>query len=62
MANLLKLINLRCPEGIPTVKLSDIATISRGTRVVKDQLADEGLYPVYQNSLMPLGYYEKSNC
>ncbi len=48
--------------GFAFVKLSDIATISRGTRVIKSQLGAEGKYPVYQNSMVPLGYYEKSNC
>ncbi|OUQ25087.1 restriction endonuclease subunit S [Lachnoclostridium sp. An131] len=48
--------------GVIFVRLSDIATISRGVRVVRSQLNTEGLYPVYQNSMTPLGYYEKSNC
>ena len=39
-----------------------MAHINRGVRVVKKQLADVGKYPVYQNSLLPLGYYEKYNC
>lgn len=42
-------------------KLGDIATISRGVRVVRSQLNTEGTYPVFQNSMTPLGYYEKSN-
>lgn len=39
-----------------------IATIRRGVRVVKNQLSEESGYPVYQNSMTPLGYYENSNC
>ena len=43
-------------------KLVDVANISRGVRVVKKQLNPNGKYPVYQNSLAPMGYYDKSNC
>ncbi len=38
-----------------------MATISRGIRVVKTQLDEKGEYPVYQNSLTPLGYYSEAN-
>lgn len=48
--------------SIPKVMLSDMVTIKRGTRVVRNQLMGIGRYPVYQNSLKPLGYFEKSNC
>ncbi|MEG1641775.1 MAG: restriction endonuclease subunit S [Synergistaceae bacterium] len=48
--------------GYVNVKLSDIATITRGVRVVKKQLSNNGEYPVYQNSLLPMGYYDKCNC
>ena len=41
--------------------MGDIAIITRGIRVVKNQLKDEGKFPVYQNSLTPLGYYNKAN-
>ena len=45
------------------MKLEEVVSISRGKRVVKQQLEqnDNG-YPVYQNSLTSLGYYDKSNC
>lgn len=33
----------------------------RGKRLVKKELEVSGKYPVYQNSMTPLGYYEKSN-
>jgi restriction endonuclease S subunit len=39
-----------------------VAQISRGVRVVRSQLKEVGQYPVYQNSMTPLGYFEKSNC
>ncbi len=42
--------------------LGEIATLSRGIRVVRKQLEMTGNIPVYQNSITPLGYYGKSNC
>ncbi|MDD3429234.1 MAG: restriction endonuclease subunit S [Oscillospiraceae bacterium] len=44
------------------MKFEDIAAVTRGVRVVKKQLDDSGEYPVYQNSLLPMGYYDKCNC
>ena len=42
--------------------LEEISKISRGIRVVKKELSINGKYAVYQNSMVPLGYYDKSNC
>lgn len=40
-----------------------MADICRGVRVIKSQLnAKAEGHPVYQNSLIPLGYYDKANC
>ena len=50
-----------CPNGVKMVKLGDVANISRGVRVVKKDLAPMGSIPVYQNSMQPLGYYDKTN-
>ena len=41
--------------------LGEMAKINRGKRLVRDQLRDEGAYPVYQNSLTPLGFYHEKN-
>ena len=41
--------------------LGDVCEINRGVRVVRSELEQEGKYPVYQNSLTPLGYYDKCN-
>lgn len=41
--------------------LGDIVNIQRGVRVVRNQLQDVGEYPVYQNSMKPLGYFDKNN-
>lgn len=42
--------------------LGDIINIQRGVRVVRNQLLEVGKYPVYQNSMKPLGYFDISNC
>ena len=62
MSKLEKLIQELCPNGVEYKTLSEIAEITRGIRVVRNQLTEQGEYPVYQNSMTPLGYYEKSNC
>ena len=47
--------------GYALVRLKDICNIKRGIRVVKNQLDDSFKYPVYQNSLIPLGNYSQYN-
>ena len=42
-------------------KLNQIARIIRGKRLVKSELFVDGQYPVFQNSLIPLGYYNEKN-
>lgn len=61
MSKLEKLIQQYCPDGVEYVRLDKVANVCRGTRVVKSQLSDTG-YPVYQNCLTPMGYFERSNC
>jgi len=61
MTKLDKLVNAYCPTGVEYVQLKTAANIVRGVRVVRSQLTDTGKYPVYQNSMTPLGYYDKSN-
>ena len=61
MTKLEQLIKELCPNGVEYKKLSDITTVARGVRVVREQLKTEGEIPVYQNSLKPLGYHDKSN-
>lgn len=48
--------------GIEWKMLSEVFNIQRGIRVTKNQLNDNGSYPVYQNSLTPLGFYTNANC
>ncbi|MDE6835115.1 MAG: restriction endonuclease subunit S [Ruminococcus sp.] len=62
MSELNRLIKELCHNGVEYIKIGNIATVSRGIRVVKEQLKTDGKFPVYQNSIKPLGYYKESNC
>ena len=62
MSKLEQLIEQLCPDGVEYKKLVDCISIQRGTRVVRSQLSNDGKYPVYQNSLTPLGYHFECNC
>ena len=42
-------------------KLSEVTTIKRGKRVVREQLSHDCGYPVFQNSLIPMGFHSDSN-
>ena len=42
-------------------KLGEVCSLERGVRVVRKDLQEIGHIPVFQNSLTPLGYFEKSN-
>ena len=48
--------------GYVVLPIQTVAEVKRGVRVVRGQLSAEGVYPVYQNSMTSLGYYEESNC
>lgn len=60
MSKLDKLLRELCPDGVEHKKLVDAVSIERGKRVV-NQLSIRGKYPVYQNSLTPLGYHTDYN-
>ena len=61
MTKLEQLINDLCPDGVKYKSLNECVDIMRGTRVVKNNLSEDGKYPVYQNSLTPMGYHIESN-
>ena len=42
-------------------KLGEVCSVKRGVRVVKRNLTTDGLYPVYQNTNIPLGYSNQCN-
>ena len=46
---------------IHKTKLIEIAKLIRGKRLVRSELHENGQYPVFQNSLTPLGYYNNKN-
>lgn len=48
-------------ERVRWTTLGEMCNIMRGKRLVKKELEADGKYPVYQNSMTPLGYYEQSN-
>lgn len=61
MSKLDKLLRELCPDGVEHKKLVDAVSIERGKCVVRSQLSISGKYPVYQNSLTPLGYHTDYN-
>ena len=63
MSKLHDLITKLCPGGVQYKKLDEVSEIKRGRRVVKKELSQDSNsgYPVYQNSLKPLGYHTCSN-
>ena len=61
MSRLEELIQQLCPDGVEYELLENVSEIKRGIRVVKSQLNQSGKYPVYQNSLTPLGFFEQNN-
>ena len=61
MTKLEQLIEELCPNGVEYRKLSEVTTIERGRRVVKEQLSHDSGYPVFQNSLPPMGFHTDSN-
>ena len=56
-----ELLDLEGKEGVEMKTLGEVCELERGVRVVKKDLQREGIIPVYQNSLTPLGFYERSN-
>ena len=59
-----KLLTFNEIEGVTEIvwkTLGEVTEIIRGKRVVKKDLAEEGMFAVFQNSMKPLGYYNKSN-
>ena len=56
-----QLLDLEGKEGVEMKKLGDACEIRRGIRVVKKQLKEDDLYPVFQNSIAPMGFYDQFN-
>ena len=56
-----QLLDLEGKEGVEMKKLKETCEIRRGIRVVKKQWKDKAQYPVFQNSIAPMGYYNQFN-
>ena len=56
-----QLLDFEGKEGVDMKVLSEVCESNRGVRVVKNELLESGLFPVFQNSLAPMGYYHKCN-
>ena len=61
MNKLNELIHTLCPNGVEYKTLSDVARVERGKRVIREQLSSENGFPVFQNSLTPMGYHTDYN-
>lgn len=61
MSRIDTLIAELCPDGVEYRKLGEVTIMRRGTRVVKKNLSTSEGYPVFQNSLTPLGYHTDFN-
>ena len=46
---------------VEALRLEEVCEFKRGKRLVKSELQEEGEFPVYQNSIIPLGYYHEKN-
>lgn len=62
MSKIEEVLKRLCPNGVERKPLVQAVSVKRGVRVVKQQLAETGVYPVYQNCLTAMGYYAESNC
>lgn len=61
MSRIDELIERLCPDGVEYKSLGSVGRVSRGKRVTRKDLLQDGKYPVFQNSLTPLGYYSEYN-
>ena len=49
------------PKDWEVAPIGKVCNVRRGVRVTKEQLTDEGRYPVYQNTNYPMGYFDNYN-
>lgn len=49
------------PKDWEVTPIGKACNVRRGVRVTKEQLTDEGRYPVYQNTNYPMGYFDNYN-
>lgn len=51
----------KIPKDWEVTSIGKVCNVRRGVRVTKEQLTDEGRYPVYQNTNYPMGYFDNYN-
>lgn len=56
-----QLLDLEGKPGVEMLKMREACEIRKGIRVVKKQLKENAQYPVFQNSIAPMGYYDQFN-
>lgn len=56
-----QLLDLEGKDGVEMKTMQDICVSNRGVRVIKKDLQESGEFPVFQNSITPMGYYHKCN-
>ena len=60
--NKLLTFNENSTDGkIKFMKLGEISKVQRGKRLTKNQLLENGKFPVYHGGIEPLGYYNQKN-
>ena len=61
MSGLDELIKEWCADGVEFRKIGEISKVLRGKRLTRDNLSEEGKYPVFHGGLEPLGFYHENN-
>lgn len=61
MSKIDELISKYCPNGVVYRKVSDVAKVSIGKFVHKNNQNPDGLYPVYNGGTSNTGYYDEFN-
>ena len=57
MSKLEELINEFCPEGVQYKKLGEVCEVKSGKRITKQQLVENGKYPVISGGMGIFGMY-----
>ncbi|SHL37473.1 type I restriction enzyme, S subunit, partial [Fibrobacter intestinalis] len=61
MSKLQELIQELCPDGVEYKKLGEVCEIGKGVQFNKENMSDEGSYPVINGGINPSGYIEQYN-
>ncbi len=61
MSKLDDLINKLCPDGVEYKKFGEVTEIGKGIQFNKENMADEGSYPVINGGINPSGFIEQYN-